>query len=290
MGTACRITLYAPSEPHAAKAAEAAFRRIADLEAILSDYRPNSEAMAVFRRETGIWHEVSPDLAAILRRSQYLHASTDGAFDVTLGPLTQLWRQARKSGELPDSQTLADARARSGLHLLHIDPRADRVRFAATGMRPDFGAIGKGWAADEALITLRRQQTPIALIDFGGDLVAGDPPPNAADGWQIIVQNGLSQPRTITLRNRAVATSGDLEQYLEVDGVRYAHIIDPRTGLGITRRAAATVVAQSGALADALASAACVLGPEGLAQLRVAFPGARIDLATQPPHAGERQP
>lgn len=278
MGTACRITLYAPSEPEAAEAAAAAFQRIADLEAILSDYRPQSEAMRLFRGETGAWHQVSPDLAAILRLSERIHAAADGAFDPTLGPLTQLWRQARQSRELPSPDVLEQARARSGMHLVEIDPLADRVRFDVIGMRPDFGAIGKGWAADEAMIVLHALDAPMALIDFGGDLVAGDPPPNSPEGWRILIQDGLNEPREITLRRRAIATSGDAEQSVEINGVRYSHIIDPRTGLGLTQRRSATVTAPTGALADALASAACVLGSEQLSMLRSAFPDSEIKL------------
>lgn len=282
MGTACRITLYAPSEPEAAEAAAAAFQRIAELEAILSDYRPNSEAMRLFRGGTGVWHEVSPDLAAILRLSERLHAAADGAFDPTLGPLTQLWRQARQTAELPSPDVLAAARARSGMHLVEIDPLADRVRFAVSGMRPDFGGIGKGWAADEALIVLQAMDAPMALIDFGGDLVAGDPPPGSPGGWRILIQDGLNEPREITLGRRAVATSGDVEQSVEIDGVRYAHLIDPRTGLGLTRRRAATVTAPTGAVADALASAACVLGSGQLSMLRSAFPESMIEVQEGP--------
>jgi thiamine biosynthesis lipoprotein len=278
MGTPCRITLYAPSEPQAAEAATAAFQRIAALEAILSDYRPDSEAMRLFQQSPHIWHDISPDLAAILRLSSRIHTSTGGAFDPTLGPLTQLWRQSRKQAELPDPDTLADARARSGMHLLEIDPDSDRVRFTTTGMRPDFGAIGKGWAADQAIVVLRTHHAHRTLVDFGGDLVAGDSPLDSPDGWLITIRDGLGEPRQITLRNSAVATSGDVEQYLEIDGIRYSHIIDPRTGLGLTRRRAATVIAPTGALADALASAACVLGTQNLHILTSAFPACRIHL------------
>lgn len=278
MGTPCRITLYALSEPQAAEAATAAFQRIAALEAILSDYRPDSEAMRLFQQSPYIWHDISPDLAAILRLSSHIHTATDGAFDPTLGPLTQLWRQSRKQAKLPDPDTLADARARSGMHLLEIDPDSDRARFTKTGMRFDFGAIGKGWAADQAIAVLRMHHAQSVLIDFSGDLVAGDPPPGSPNGWLITVRDGLGESRQITLRNSAIATSGDLEQYIEIDGLRYSHIIDPRTGLGLTQRRAATVIAPTGALADALASAACVLGTQELHKLRSTFPACTIEI------------
>lgn len=281
MGTPCTITLYANSEPEAASACTQAFQYIASIDDMLSDYRENSEAMRVFRGAPGEWHPVSPDLAAILAGCQTMHEKTDGAFDPTLGPLTQLWRATRHSQELPDPQTLEAARARSGMHHLEIDPARRLIRFDRAGMRPDFGAVGKGLAADGAMVVLGASGHPVSLIDFGGDLLAGDPPPGSPAGWRVEIRDGLDQPYTLNLANMALATSGDLEQFVEIQGIRYSHIIDPHTGLGLTERRAATVVAQSAALADALASAACVLGPDAIADLEREFPDVIIRLSVR---------
>ncbi len=295
MGTACRITVYVDGpdggsggatgrarEERAAAAAGAAFARIAELEAVLSDYRPDSEAMRVFRGEPGVWHVVSADLAAVLRESGRIHAATDGAFDPMLGPLTQLWREARKTGQLAAPEVLEEAMGRSGMRLVEVDPVADRVRFAVAGMRPDFGGIGKGWGADEALAVLRKRGLPRALVDFGGDLVAGEAPPGSERGWRVVVRDGVGAEREVWLRDGAVATSGDLEQLVEIGGVRYSHIIDPRTGLGVTARRAATVVVtrgeRRGAVADAVASAACVVGGVGTGRLEEAFASVRVEV------------
>lgn len=289
MGTRCRIVVHAPSEDAAAAACADAFDRIAEIETVLSDYRPDSEASRLMRLEPGIWHAVSPDLACVLRLSGRVHAASDGAFDPAIGPLTQLWRQARREGRLPDPATLADARARSGWALIEVDPENDRVRFSRSGMGLDFGGIGKGYAADEALAVLRRAGLPRALVDFGGDLVAGDPPPGST-GWLVEIPDAAGQAREIRLANEAVASSGDAEQFIEIDGVRYAHILDPRTGLGLTRPAAATVRAPSCALADALASAACVMGAEGFERLRLDLHAFRACVDTPRPagHDSER--
>ena len=252
------------------------------LEAILSDYRENSEAMRLFREDPGLWHEVSPDLAGIFAVCKVLHEKTDGAFDPTLGPLTQLWRISSRSGKLPDEQSLADARARSGMRLIEIAGAGPRIRFDRAGMRPDFGAIGKGLAADRAMAVLRASGYPVALIDFGGDLLAGDPPPGTPEGWRVEIRTGINRPYTLDILNTAIATSGDLEQFIEIGGVRYSHIIDPRTGLGLTERRAATVIAPTGAEADALASAACVLGRHRLPMLRSAFPECHIEIDETP--------
>lgn len=282
MGTRCRIVVYAPSEAPAAAACAGAFARVAEIELALSDYNPASEASRLVAAEPGIWHAVSADLAVSLRRSKQVFDASAGAFDPSVGPLTKLWRQTRRDGVLPAPEVLADARARTGLSLFEIDQELDRIRFSRPGLGLDFGGIGKGLAADEAFRVLTTAGLRAALIDFGGGLVAGDPPPGQAC-WEIEIRNGLGGVRPLTLANGAVATSGDVEQFVEIDGMRYAHIVDPATGLGLTRRTAATVVAQSGWLADALATAACVLGPEGVDRLSAAYPHARIEVVTEPP-------
>tara|TARA_R110000782_G_scaffold20675_19_gene55952 strand:- start:65905 stop:66900 length:996 start_codon:yes stop_codon:yes gene_type:complete len=283
MGTKCRIVVFAPSEPVAADACAAAFERIADLEAVMSDYRPDSEAATVLGLEPRVWHPISPDLAALLARCELVHRASGGAFDPAVGPLTKLWRASRRSGRLPDPSVLAEARERSGMEKLETDAASERIRFARSGMGLDFGGIGKGFAADGAMRVLSECGLRAALIDFGGDVVVGDAPPDQPGGWSLRVRDGLGTPRTLRLSNAAVATSGDLEQSVEIDGKRYSHIIDPRSGLGLTRRTASTVVADSGWKADALASAACVLGPENIELLRRSFPGAVIEVVGGPP-------
>jgi thiamine biosynthesis lipoprotein len=283
MGTRCRIVVYAPSEAPAAAACAGAFARVAEIELALSDYNPASEASRLVAAEPGIWHPVSSDLARALRLSQQVFQTSNGAFDPSLGPLTKLWRRTRRDGVLPDAGVLAEARARSGFSMFEIDPELDRIRFSRPGLGLDFGGIGKGLAADEALQILEEAGFRAALIDFGGGLVAGDAPPGQK-AWEVEVRNGLGGVRLMTLANAAVATSGDVEQFVEIAGSRYAHIVDPATGLGLTRRTAATVVAQSGWLADALATAACVLGSDGVGELSAAYPDARIEVTTAAPH------
>lgn len=279
MGSKCRIVVYAPSEPAAAAACAAAFDRVHRLEQALSDYDPNSEAARLTRLPPREWHTVSPDLAQALAKSLDIARKTDGAFDPAMGPLTKLWRKARSDGALPPPETIAEARTRSGYRHIELNSDAQRVRLAVVGMGLDFGGIGKGLAADEALAVLTHYALPIALIDFGGDLRAGDPPPGT-DAWSVEIRDGVAGARTVRLANAAVATSGDLERFIDIGGHRYSHILDPRRGFGIERRVAATVIAPEGWLADSLASAACVLGPEGLPDLRARFPEAIIEVST----------
>jgi thiamine biosynthesis lipoprotein len=278
MGVPFRLVLYAPDEPSATRAADAAFERVARLNAILSDYDPDSEINRLCHQTpVGQPAPVSPELGFMLARSQDLARATDGAFDVTVGPVVNLWRRARRRVELPPPELLAQARARSGWQHLRFDARHRTVTFLVADMRLDFGAIAKGYAADEALRILREHGLPRALVGAAGDVTAWDPPPGEP-GWRIEI-GGLDltnapPPRLLRLRRGAVSTSGDLFQRLEIDGRRYSHIVDPRTGIGLTDHSLVTVIARDGTTADGLDTAASVLGPEAGLRLIEATPGA----------------
>jgi thiamine biosynthesis lipoprotein len=205
-----------------------------------------------------------------------VHDASGGAFDPTVAPATRLWRETRRTGQLPDEADRLDAVSRIGFEQIAID--GTRVRFDRDGLSLDFGGIGKGVACDEAAAVLRSRGIDAFLIDFGGDLLAGDAP-TGERGWRVAVRDGVGDERPILLANRAVATSGGLEQFVEIAGERYSHIVDPRTALGLRGRVAATAEAGEAWLADALASAACVADGAGLERLGRAFPGAQIDVS-----------
>ena len=154
MGTLVRITLYAPGEQAAKDAFRAAFDRIRHLDGILSDYRPDSELNQITRATVGRAVRVSEDLFAVLAASQELAEATGGAFDITQGPVVRLWREARATARVPDSAALQDAARRSGFRKLHLDAGHRTVTFDMTGMALDVGAIGKGYAASEAIEVL----------------------------------------------------------------------------------------------------------------------------------------
>jgi thiamine biosynthesis lipoprotein len=243
MGTLVRITIYAKD----ASPMRAAFRRIGELDDRLSDYKPDSELNQLCRTHDQPMR-VSEDLFRVLEASKKLSAMTDGAFDVTIGPLTHLWR----IGKIADAET----RARVGWRNLVLDQKRRTVELRIPGMQLDLGAIAKGYAADEALKTLRALGVKRALIAVSGDIVAGDAPPGTK-GWHIGLEPAGGE---ILLRNAAVSTSGDSEQSREIGGVRYSHIIDPKTGLGLTSSIAVTVIARRGLDADPIATAVSVLG------------------------------
>jgi thiamine biosynthesis lipoprotein len=269
MGVEARLVLHAPDEASAKDAARAAFDRIAELDSILSDYRPDSELMRVCNDGRTGRRTLTPDLYRVLRRARDIAVLSDGAFDVTVGPLVRLWREARHEHRLPDPSSIAAAMDRVGWSYLRLDDTSPVVELLRPAMLLDLGGIGKGFAADEALAVLAAAGYKRSLVDIGGDIAVGDPPPGAT-GWRI--STGASQ-QPLHVTNCGVATSGDTEQFVEIDGVRYSHIVDPETGLGLTNRIEVTIFARDATTADALASAVSVLGPaRGRAMIRQGRP------------------
>ena len=257
MGVQVRVVLYTTDENSAKTAAKAAFERVAELEDIMSDYQRDSELMRLCRRAGTGPVKVSDELFEVLDYARRVSEASNGAFDITIGPLVQLWRDSRKSKKLPDPAALDEARSRVGWRLIRLDRTARTAELIVPGMRLDLGGIGKGYAGDEALRILREHGVGSAMFEAGGDIVVSAAPPGT-DGWEIETEDG----RKLTLADAAVSTSGHTEQFVEIDGVRYSHIVDPRTGLGLTDQYAATVTARRGITTDALATAATLLGPE----------------------------
>ena len=182
MGSKARIVLYQEHEHEAAAKARLAFDEIQHYNIVLSDYDPNSEAMQLVGMPANEWHTVSEDLADVLLKSARVWVISGGAFDPTVGPLTQLWRESAETGEAAPRHVLREARSRVGMNKVEIDQEELAVRLATDGMRLDFGGIGKGYAAGKALEVLVGLGAPIALVDLGGDLAIGDPPQTQTAG------------------------------------------------------------------------------------------------------------
>ncbi len=277
MASPFHLVLYSTDAAAARRASRAAFDRIAALNAVLSDYDPESELCRLSRGAGGPAVRVSADLFDVLQRSKVMWERSGGAFDVTIAPVGRLWRRARRDRKLPDRRRLAEARQLVGSDKMVLDPAARTVRLEQPGMKLDVGGIAKGYAAQAALEVLKAAGIPRALVGGAGDIVAGDPPPNA-DGWTIAIApldpaRG-DRPPTLRLKNAAVSTAGDAERFVIIDGHRYSHIINPATGLGHEDRASVTVVAPDGATADALETTVYLLGPERGLKLVDETPGA----------------
>ncbi len=261
MGTLFRIALCSADENVASRAAQEAFERVEQLEQSMSDYREDSEIRRLCRE--AVWNPtaVSHDLFLVLDRARFVSRLTGGAFDITVGPVVALWREARRTGRPPDPQALERTRDSVGYEYIELDPLRHTVLLTRYGMQLDLGGIAKGFAADAALQVLNARGIHRAMIDAGGDLVLGDPPPGE-HGWRIALPNPDSHgpgPDRLVLSRIGVATSGDAYQHLDADGRRYSHIVNPANGTGITDSISTTVLAPDGVTADALATGLSIL-------------------------------
>jgi thiamine biosynthesis lipoprotein len=263
MGMMITITLYAPDLAPAKAAAAAAFQRIDALEDIMSDYQADSELLRLCDQPFGTPVPVSKDLFDVLQRAQRTAKLSDGAFDVTIGPYIRLWRFARTRKVLPTPAEIATAREAVGWQKLRLDARARTVTLLVPNMRLDLGSIGKGYAADQALEVLKGRGIDRALVAASGDIAIGNPPPGQR-GWKIgiaALDSATNQaPRTVLLRNAGISTSGDTEQFIEINGVRYSHIVNPTTGLGLTNRIQATIIGPNATTTDTLDTTVSLLG------------------------------
>jgi thiamine biosynthesis lipoprotein len=287
-----RLVFYASAKAEAERAAHSAFQRIEDLNGIMSDYDLESELSKLSRSSgQGRAIPVSADLWRVLERAKKLAEESHGAFDVTVGPYVNLWRMARREHRLPEAARLDRARRSVGYQKVKLDPSRHTVELLARDMRLDLGGIAKGYALDEALNVLEKHGIRRALVSGGGDMALGAAPPGKK-GWRIELApldvTNAPPAEFVLLKHAGLATSGDLFQRLEIDGKRYSHIIDPRTGTGLTDHSLVTVIARDAMTADSLTKVVSVLGPrEGLQFIRtktkaearvVRKPAAKVEL------------
>ena len=272
MGVKWSITAYSADSHTAREAILDAHNEITRLEQILSDYDPESELVRISSQAPNATPiQISHELWEVLNCAITWRGVTKGAFDPTIGPLTKLWRQSRQSGVMPRPDKLKAAKALVGPELLHLHPTMNSISLRRRGMRLDLGGIGKGFAADRAIDVLRRHHITSGMVDASGDIVVLGSPPGR-DSWQIAVQPlGKSEGKLskVGLSDAAIATSGDAFQSVTINNIRYSHIVDPRTGLGVKGPTAVTVIAENCTTADVLATAASVLGlEEGMSLIR----------------------
>ena len=262
MGSPFNLVLYADTKQIADSAAKESFKLVDSINLICSDYDSTSELFKLRYSVVGLPVRVSPILFELLYVAKAANKDAYGSFDITVGPLSRLWRSARKSQQFPTNGAINTARNRIGFNKVQLDSAAQTITFLQPNMQLDMGAIAKGYAADKVLALLQSRGITTALVDAGGDMVVAGMPPQKK-GWTIGInvpgqQEQLLEPKLI-LSNKAVATSGDAFQYMLHEGKKYGHIIDPRTGYGVTFQRNVTVVAPDATTADWLATACSIL-------------------------------
>lgn len=263
MGTQIGLVFYYNDELKADSIAQLVFKRIDELNTVLSNYLPQSE-INLLSKSPNMNVAVSEDLFCLMSISGDYAKRTNGAFDITLGPLIELWKKARENRQVPSIAEIKTTQQRTGYGNVEF-PTGNTVRLKQEGMQLDVGGIGKGFAADKAINLLKKNGITAALVDMGGDITVSDAPPNK-DFWVLAFsyfdKNGEEVFQKLKLKNQAVATSGDLYQYALIDGKRYSHIIDPGSGMALSNNIQVTAIAPNGSMADAYASALSVLGIE----------------------------
>ena len=289
MGVVVCLDAYSPPRPNPAQAFRGTFARIADLARRFSSYRDDSELREVERRA---WREpqpVSNEFAHLLAEALLLARQSGGAFDPTLGRVTRLLREPAARHRRANRSELRSAWNDSGWRHVELDARKQTVFFRKRGLQLDLGGIAKGFIADQALQTLAAAGVPVALVAIAGDVAVGAPPPGER-GWRIgldaIGERGTVE-RHLVLRHQAVSTSGSRERHYFVRGKRCSHVVTRSSAPCLETSAAVSVVAESGLLADGLATALLALGRRRSGELLAKLPEVRVYWASDAPAAAE---
>lgn len=275
MGTFARVMVIAGSERKARACIEAAFDVQERIESLMSYHRENSELNQVNRLAARESVPVNPMTFDVLRQAVHFSKISEGAFDVTVGPLVDLWRAAGEANEPPSEEDLADARRKVGFEKLILDDKAMTVRFAVEGMRIDLGGIAKGYAVDKAVEAMKERGALGGMVDLGGNIRCFGRAPRGQEKWRIGLQDPNVAPDelgsskyllVLEIADESVATSGDYRRFAVVEGEKQSHVLDTRSGRGARKLVSDTIIAPDATSADALSTAVNVLGAEaGLA-------------------------
>jgi thiamine biosynthesis lipoprotein len=259
------IEAYGPDRDGLPRIVEAALDEVDRIDRLMSHYKTGSELSRVNREAASGPVAVPPELFALLSDAMRYARETDGAFDVTVGPLMKAWGFFGGSGHLPEPRALAAARGRVGYRHVVLDAATSSIRFDRAGVELDLGGIAKGYAVDRAVGVLQERGAVSALVSAGGSTIyaLGAPPGRA--GWELSIQDPIDSRRMarhIVLRDRALSIAGHSEKAFESGGRTYSHIMDPRTGEPAQGILSVAVLAPDGTSVDALDNALFVLGPD----------------------------
>ena len=244
-----------------------AFDEISRIEGVFSVYKSDSEVSKINRLKKDESVKISDETFGLIEKSIRYSAITDGAFDITVKPLIDIWAKARSDGKLPSADDIRSTRERVGSRYILLDRSAGTIAFKKDGMAIDLGGVAKGYATDRAIMILKEIGVKDAIVNSGGDLYCLGKR-SAKKPWVVGIRHPRNKERMfleLQLGDKAVDTSGDYEKYFTIEGRRYSHIIDPATGYPVGDDVvSASVIADDSTTADILATALCVLGTEGM--------------------------
>jgi thiamine biosynthesis lipoprotein len=295
MGTFARIVAVAADEKIAKECIEAGLAEFVRVDNSMSDYKAESELSLVNNRADKEAVKVSEELSEVLEKSIEFSKETGGAFDITVGPLVDLFHKAEEEGVKPGEEEISLAKSKVGFEKLKLDKEKRTVQFAAGGMRLDLGGIAKGYAIDKAIEAIRTCGGMGAMVDIGGDIRCFGVAPPERELWVIGLQEPGEQASSVIegrlslileLTDVAVATSGDYRRFVVIEGERFGHIIDARSGAGSSKLRSVSIIAKTALDADALATAVSVMGVEAGLELIENMPETEAILI--PTAAGEK--
>ena len=279
MGSAFNLIIVSANSNKANHLARKSYELVDSLNHIFSNYDSSSELSKINASAGLLPYKMSTAMLDLVQKSQYAYIQSKGAYDISIGPLSSLWRDARKAKLFPEASTVLATKKLVGLNQVKINKRLGTIFLPNANMQLDFGGIAKGYIAQWVINFLKANGIQQALVDAGGDIVMSGPPLNQ-QGWLI----GVNLPETtdqllnkkLQLSNCSVATSGDVFQFIEYKGVKYSHIINPLTGYGVTNLRNVTIVAKTGATADWLATACSILPIKEAKQLAISHQAALL--------------
>ncbi len=265
MGTRFKVTATATDRAIAMKAVRAGIAEMERIEALISSWKPDSQTTAINRNAGVEPVAVDLELYNLIYRAKKISRLTNGAFDISFAVMDRIYEFDRKEKTLPDSVTLAEAIKKIDWTKIILDPNTHSVFLQESGMKIGFGAIGKGYAANRAKALMEKMDGVIGgVVNASGDLIVWGE--NGTDsGWKVQISDPKNIEQSMAwleLKNTAIVTSGDYEKYFTSQGKRYAHIINPKTGLPSTGIKSVTIICPDTELADALATSVFVLGAE----------------------------
>ncbi len=293
MGTFARVVAVAKDAATGDKCVEAGLAEIRNVDELMSDYKKDSEISRINKEAAQRAVQVSESTYEVLQKSLEFSRLTDGAFDITVGPLVDIFHKTQKENVAPTQDQIAQAKAKVGFEKLIMDDKSRTVRFAVEGMRIDLGGIAKGYAVDKAIEAARRCGAVGVMVDIGGDVRCFGVPPEGRDHWRIGLQDPNSAVEgmsggglvlTLTVTNAAVATSGDYQQFVMIGGKRYSHIMNRNTGTSVEGLSSVTIIAENATDADALATSVSVMGPPKGMALIESLPNVEAIIMTSPPN------
>ena len=300
MGTFARVVTIAADRNAANKCIDAAFAEINKVDALMSKYKSNSEISIVNRDGFNRAVKVSDSVYEVLQRSIEFSKLTDGAFDITVGPLMDLFHSSEKTGVAPSKEEIAQAETKVGFEKLKLNDQNKTVRFTVDGIQLDLGGIAKGYAVDRAIEAAQKAGAIGAMVDVGGNIRCFGAAPKGKDNWLIGVQDpkaaknlnlqlqnrgGNDYLLTLKFNDKAIATSGDYQQFIIINGKRYSHILNPHTGTSAEGLSSVTIITDNATDADALSTSVSVMGIEKGLALIEKLPNTEAILLTSPPNS-----